>query len=212
MVNQYVYYKSGGEFNTDDIKSFVCFADFCNLWKIKGEKNDLIFIFNPFPVFTKEEVKKVIKSFRGMNIKLKWVKYDKLKTTELLPLVLVPKTNSLAQIKLFYHVIRYFHESTSSVEMMRNAINIKKELKYIHISSLIILLSGTKYTYGHPIGGKTSLRVSSWKYQSYRELLLCKKNCNNIPYYQIYNTSKTQLILEKDLINFIKNYEKNRNS
>ena len=47
ILKSFLWCLSGGEFNSKNLSSYICFASFNNTW-INGNKQDLIFMFNPF--------------------------------------------------------------------------------------------------------------------------------------------------------------------
>ena len=216
VTNNSVFFKNGGEFNASGLEEGACYSKYIN----EDKRNDLILIFNPFPDFTKEEVIKVIKSFRGLDIKLKWVKVkeedelpkDLFDIGSEYPLVKISNKLSLAQIKYIYYVLRYFHEGGGNIKIMKHALELKNIFKNKHIVSLLLECHRFGYANGHHLAHSASyyLESNSPKPKSYIELMLYLKDKMSFQeecYKQTLNTT-----LESRIKILKQVYEKNRNS
>lgn len=182
MIENRVHYKYGVGLNTTHISSHICFSDFTRNYNQDFGKS-LIYVFNPYPDFTKEEVIKVVKSFRGLNIKLKWVKYPKF-GDDLYPLVAIPDSNSLGLIKYVYYVLRYFHETKGSVVSLRKAFELKQEFKSMHISIILMYVAALDGNTGHPISSKGYISYSNVP-KNYKEVISLYGDKGFIPWFQI---------------------------
>lgn len=182
MINERVHYKYDVNLDIKDLTRAVCFASFTGEY-MQDFGSSLIYVFNPYPDFTKEEVIKVVKSFRGLNIKLKWVKYPKF-GDDLYPLVAIPDSNSLGLIKYVYYVLRYFHETKGNVANLKKTLELKKELKDIHISIILIYVGALNYAGGHNISSKGYTSYSNVP-KNYKEVISLYGDEGFIPYFQI---------------------------
>lgn len=169
--------------NSEEIEGFQFDACFSNFLNHGYKKKYLYALINPYPQFTLEEVKYVLGKFKK-HFKFKIINHSFEKDTKFFrrertvtfksdikyPLIKIyVQENSIVKIKIFYHLFRYFHESDTQIQIMRDAIELKKTLKRENFINLILFCSA--YHSPHYMGHSFSNGYSKFVKRSIDSIL-----------------------------------------